>query len=939
MERHRQAACTLDDSTDLAALYTTTRFIKNNIIGNVTKKRLYIELGVIPRLAAIIRQQLLPAVDGTATPPTAAQEDLVIQALTVVASLAQGTAEGLSAVLAEALPRTLGCCVRPDRFSVALVGAILHALKVVLTNVCAARRHSPVPPLHLLSPPVAATKSVLHHTGGDLPDVSSPAPSNPQLTPHAIATAPATLPSPSNSYRCPSPDPMEADLPRPLADPVGFDRPTLSLLIDLLDPAADTWAQGGPFSARMAVAETCAATLARVCELEDGAMFPSVHDSDDDDSLETAFPLALRARAVQLLLRLLTAPQLGVQSAALDALAALVRERPAVARILLHVDPVPLNQAPAAPLTTAELVRYAKADDEATTVPTAAADRIADFTVSTTTDPTVQLLAATCLAFLHRAAPGPALAPVARKRVAPLLVRLLGGFRFRRSSEGVVGVLWDAAGARHPEQPGGPDGSVDIGSSATPAFVGYGDRPPLGSPAPAPPLFLQLPVVLAYLVADSETLQDTCCERGALTLLTDLLGRVNPSPDVTPAAPADPAVPTDDSPALLSEVDRFREGVLVAIAALCALHEPGREKLSARGLPAIVRALAHAHPQVRLAACQCLRSLSRSPKLLRTHLMDAHVGEALYELTADSHLAVRLGAMDALCNVVLDFTSLRQLIMDRGGIERFARLTDGPNWDVQVRAVWFLKNALFNASRATAARIMAVLTYDRLGRLAASGHVDLERHTLGLMRNLIMTSPFAADELLVGLELDRFGRLLAATLDLTYPALVEEALYVLANLAAAAPRHRYWIIRQPSLMRGIADALLHTSHHVVVPAVWCITNLFLGEETGDNDPHNRHQSPTNPDAEVGGTNATAADRGSSGPGRGPLDHVRVVFPDELVDQLRQLEVEARLRALADFPHLDVRNRSRAALTYFSEARSSLAASTGRATSGGHHFTA
>src|SRR5690606_35116610 len=64
-------------------------------------------------------------------------------------------------------------------------------------------------------------------------------------------------------------------------------------------------------------------------------------------------------------------------------------------------------------------------------------------------------------------------------------------------------------------------------------------------------------------------------------------------------------------------------------------------------------------PQVLIAACGLIRSLSRSISVLRTNLMDSHVGTPLFELLTHPNIDVRLAATTVVCNLVLDFGPMK----------------------------------------------------------------------------------------------------------------------------------------------------------------------------------------------------------------------------------------------------------------------------------------
>ncbi|KAJ8473697.1 hypothetical protein ONZ45_g16205 [Pleurotus djamor] len=159
--------------------------------------------------------------------------------------------------------------------------------------------------------------------------------------------------------------------------------------------------------------------------------------------------------------------------------------------------------------------------------------------------------------------------------------------------------------------------------------------------------------VLYNLISDDTNLCQFAQERGSLEKLIAVVQ------NITPLEP--PPEWDEDEPESLSSL---REAALVALAAISLFDDDIRRKITDdfQLLPYIHVCISHRHVGVRYAACQCIRALSRSVSVMRTTLYDSDLGLKMLEILMkdDEDRRVTSAALAAVCNLLIDFSPLRQ---------------------------------------------------------------------------------------------------------------------------------------------------------------------------------------------------------------------------------------------------------------------------------------
>ncbi|KAI1135241.1 ARM repeat-containing protein [Hypoxylon sp. FL0543] len=228
----------------------------------------------------------------------------------------------------------------------------------------------------------------------------------------------------------------------------------------------------------------------------------------------------------------------------------------------------------------------------------------------------------------------------------------------------------------------------------------------------------EAPAILARLITDSESLQKAAFDCNAVKILCKLL---KDSYDTPPSLPkAWSWSPHNKSQDLINELPpecrlgeegqhrylvhriKVKKSVLKAIGAVAIFKDDYRKAIVEQDIiHHIVESLTPSPDNpvpVVLAACYTVRMLSRSVNILRTALVDHGVSTPLFQLLRHHDVDVRVAAAASICNLVMDFSPMRETLVEAGILKALCEHAHSQNAALRLNALWALKHLVHSAS-------------------------------------------------------------------------------------------------------------------------------------------------------------------------------------------------------------------------------------------------
>lgn len=281
---------------------------------------------------------------------------------------------------------------------------------------------------------------------------------------------------------------------------------------------------------------------------------------------------------------------------------------------------------------------------------------------------------------------------------------------------------------------------------------------------------------------------------------------------------------------------KLLEASFMCMASLALAYEAPRAAIAdAQLLPFIKSSLSHESYGVRASACQVARALSRSVAILRTNLVDSGIADEIFALLKaeeerdgpDKLDAVAIAATATLCNLITEFSPMQTAMIESGGIELLVRLCDSPSQQTRTNAIWALRNMLFKNEMKVKKKVIQLLTWPQLVRHIRDPATDIQEQGLALLRNIACEGT----EEEVGFVVDGMGEELFDILEEksmpgTDAECLEQAIYVLYNIALGTDSHREYILNRKGIIENLKAALCHQSPLIKIPALGTFINLI-----------------------------------------------------------------------------------------------------------------
>ncbi|VAI04884.1 unnamed protein product [Triticum turgidum subsp. durum] len=299
--------------------------------------------------------------------------------------------------------------------------------------------------------------------------------------------------------------------------------------------------------------------------------------------------------------------------------------------------------------------------------------------------------------------------------------------------------------------------------------------------------------------------------------------------------------------------------ILLALAELCSKQEESRSQLmSGQVSTLILDALKHDCVDIRVAACSCLKNISRSSKvrimLLYISTFYVHPNDSinlvnlqvlsagrlscdtviapLVQLLYDSSTSVQIAALGAICNIAVNLTPRKSVLLHSGVVSQLVHLSKSMDPTLRLKSVLALRNIMFLMNPKDKDLILKELTTSTLSSLICDSEHSVQEQTLALVQNLLDGYVDSVNYVIGedGMVINAISRQLNSA---SATGVCIQGMLVLANMAAGNELNKEAVMDVTVPHRAdrikpsfVVNFLQSKDKQLRVATLWCILNLI-----------------------------------------------------------------------------------------------------------------
>ncbi|XP_044374885.1 uncharacterized protein C26H5.04 isoform X3 [Triticum aestivum] len=299
--------------------------------------------------------------------------------------------------------------------------------------------------------------------------------------------------------------------------------------------------------------------------------------------------------------------------------------------------------------------------------------------------------------------------------------------------------------------------------------------------------------------------------------------------------------------------------ILLALAELCSKQEESRSQLmSGQVSTLILDALKHDCVDIRVAACSCLKNISRSSKvrimLLYISTFCVHPNDSinvvnlqvlsagrlscdtviapLVQLLYDSSTSVQIAALGAICNIAVNLTPRKSVLLHSGVVSQLVHLSKSMDPTLRLKSVLALRNIMFLMNPKDKDLILKELTVSTLSSLICDSEHSVQEQTLALVQNLLDGYVGSVNYVIGedGMVINAISRQLNSA---SATGVCIQGMLVLANMAAGNELNKEAVMDVTVPHRAdrikpsfVVNFLQSKDKQLRVATLWCILNLI-----------------------------------------------------------------------------------------------------------------